>query len=350
MITDADVKYMRMAVSLAETFPDSYRGKAVGAILISAHGLLLGMGTRQTEKNTVGSSGKLYEDKTIHAEFAAIQNAERTHPCMIFSDSTLYTTMEPCLERMKNPAWYPFPPCADKIISSKIGRVVIGASDAWGGGHEKLLEAGIKVEFLPQESTLAKHCRALTENPIIPPGQEENLKQAEAQYGFATKAVENLATALKVVFDSKEEQKPQTVWPRPRLCVDFVVLDASGDWVLLVQRGEEPFKGQWCVPGGMVKEHEQIASAVMRKLQEETGITAARIDQVCVLSDICDDPRGWTVSVVHRIIPHTARERMRPGKNEADLKWFKTDELPQDLVLGFGDVINTVAAAYREKM
>lgn len=99
-----------------------------------------------------------------------------------------------------------------------------------------------------------------------------------------------------------------------------------------------------------MRENEQIQMAVMRKLQEETGITAARIDQIGIYSDICKDPRGWTVSIVHLIIPHTDQKNIRPGKTEADVRWFKTTELPQNIVVGFDDTIRSVAKQYREKL
>ncbi|SPF38174.1 NUDIX domain protein [Candidatus Desulfosporosinus infrequens] len=44
------------------------------------------------------------------------------------------------------------------------------------------------------------------------------------------------------------------------------------DKVLLVQRGHNPGKGMWTIPGGYVDQGESIAAAIIREIQEETGI------------------------------------------------------------------------------
>ena len=53
------------------------------------------------------------------------------------------------------------------------------------------------------------------------------------------------------------------------LAVDAAV--RRGDQVLLIQRGNEPWKGAWALPGGFVDYGEDPTDAVLRELQEETG-------------------------------------------------------------------------------
>ncbi len=54
-------------------------------------------------------------------------------------------------------------------------------------------------------------------------------------------------------------------------CVDAVVVQSGH--VLLVQRGKQPGKGLWALPGGHVNEDETFANAVVRELKEETRIS-----------------------------------------------------------------------------
>lgn len=49
------------------------------------------------------------------------------------------------------------------------------------------------------------------------------------------------------------------------------------DKVLLVQRQCNPGKGMWTIPGGYVDHKESIGEAIIREIQEETGINAKPI-------------------------------------------------------------------------
>jgi 8-oxo-dGTP diphosphatase len=54
-------------------------------------------------------------------------------------------------------------------------------------------------------------------------------------------------------------------------CVGAVVQDAAGR-LLLIQRGQEPSRGLWSLPGGRVEAGETTEQAVEREVLEETGL------------------------------------------------------------------------------
>jgi 8-oxo-dGTP diphosphatase len=58
-------------------------------------------------------------------------------------------------------------------------------------------------------------------------------------------------------------------YPRPMLTADCVVVRHRAE-VLLVRRGNEPYKGCWALPGGFMEMDESIERCAVRELMEET--------------------------------------------------------------------------------
>jgi len=71
---------------------------------------------------------------------------------------------------------------------------------------------------------------------------------------------------------------------RPVVGVGAVVVHEGR--VLLIRRGQEPLRGRWLVPGGTVEWGETLADALVREVQEETGLTVRPREVVAVLDRI----------------------------------------------------------------
>ena len=56
--------------------------------------------------------------------------------------------------------------------------------------------------------------------------------------------------------------------------------------VLLVQRGREPLKGKWSLPGGMLELGESLTQGVVREVQEETGLDVEAVELVELIDRI----------------------------------------------------------------
>ncbi|MGA8853513.1 MAG: NUDIX hydrolase [Christiangramia sp.] len=110
--------------------------------------------------------------------------------------------------------------------------------------------------------------------------------------------------------------------------------------VLLIQRKNDPFKDQWALPGGFVDEGENLETAAMRELEEETGVKVSSMQQIQAFGEPGRDPRGHTVSIafLSRIY---CEEDLNPSDDAKDAKWFEIEKLP-DMKLAFDhdEIIN----------
>lgn len=118
-------------------------------------------------------------------------------------------------------------------------------------------------------------------------------------------------------------------YPRPALTVDSIVFTKENDvtFVLLIQRGKEPFKNKWALPGGFVNIDELLETACRRELEEETGLKLNKMEQIKAYDSIDRDPRHRTISVVFSA-ELMEKQEVKGGDDAARAKWFSLNELP----------------------
>jgi 8-oxo-dGTP diphosphatase len=108
-------------------------------------------------------------------------------------------------------------------------------------------------------------------------------------------------------------------------CVGAVVFDAAGR-LLLVQRGQEPARGQWSIPGGRVDDGESHQQAVVRELQEETGLAGRVLREVGTVRR--QAPSGGTY-VIRDFLVETDEAEPVAGDDAMAAGWFAVEELDE---------------------
>lgn len=89
-------------------------------------------------------------------------------------------------------------------------------------------------------------------------------------------------------------------FPPVGVAVDIVLMTISdGELrILLIRRGQPPFRDAWALPGGFVQPNETLDSAALRELAEETGITQpGHLAQLATYGHPERDPRQRVVTV-----------------------------------------------------
>ena len=125
--------------------------------------------------------------------------------------------------------------------------------------------------------------------------------------------------------------------------VDAVVFSvrAGGTDVLLIKRKKDPYKGQWAVPGGFIEMDEELEDAVARELNEETGLTGVRLEQLRAFGKCGRDPRGRQISVAFTGTITEGRDKVRAGDDAAEARWFNIRNLPENMAFDHDEMIRT---------
>lgn len=123
--------------------------------------------------------------------------------------------------------------------------------------------------------------------------------------------------------------RSRTARPAVAVTVDLVVLTVRSDRlaVLLVERGEQPFRGRQALPGGFLLPQEDLDAAAARELAEETGLAegSVHLEQLASYGTPDRDPRQRVVTVCYLAL---APDLPTPtaGTDAAAAAWTPVDD------------------------
>jgi ADP-ribose pyrophosphatase YjhB (NUDIX family) len=116
---------------------------------------------------------------------------------------------------------------------------------------------------------------------------------------------------------------------RPIIGVGAIIL--KRDRILMAQRGKEPLKGSWSLPGGALETGESLADGVRREVREETSLDIRPIGVLEIFERIMRDASGAPeyhyvlIDYMCRIVGGT----LAPGDDVCAVEWVRCRDLPK---------------------
>ncbi|MBR5372697.1 MAG: NUDIX hydrolase [Oscillospiraceae bacterium] len=95
--------------------------------------------------------------------------------------------------------------------------------------------------------------------------------------------------------------------------------------ILLIRRGNHPFRDMWALPGGFLQKGETVEECALREFQEETDVRPVSIMPVGVFSEPERDPRGWIISHAYVSIISEESVKQTGMDDAADAQWFSVN-------------------------
>jgi 8-oxo-dGTP diphosphatase len=140
-----------------------------------------------------------------------------------------------------------------------------------------------------------------------------------------------------------DQPSPSVPSSRPQLAVSAAIF--RDDRILLVRRARSPAKGLYTLPGGRVEFGESLASALLREVDEETGLKIEIAGLAGWREVLPGLGNGGHFVIMSFAVRWVANEVVLNDELD-DFKWVTTDSLGDDLGLTDG-LAEIIAAAMR---
>jgi len=97
--------------------------------------------------------------------------------------------------------------------------------------------------------------------------------------------------------------------------------------VLMIKRGDEPFKGKWAMPGDLVYPTEDLNEAPRRVLKELTGLDNVFLEQVYTFGKVNRHPVGRVITVAYYALVNINMVNPKAASFANEVAWLSVDEI-----------------------
>jgi 8-oxo-dGTP diphosphatase len=154
-----------------------------------------------------------------------------------------------------------------------------------------------------------------------------------------------------MILNEKTKKWESEYW-HPAVTTDAVVFGFDGEHlnVLLIERGGEPFKGAWALPGGFITPKDESAeAAVYRELNEETNVEGIYLEELQTFSKAGRDPRERVITIAFFALVVKDQYKIKGGDDARIAKWFPIDDLPQ-LAFDHNEIIQVALERLQQRI
>jgi 8-oxo-dGTP diphosphatase len=97
--------------------------------------------------------------------------------------------------------------------------------------------------------------------------------------------------------------------------------------VLLIKRGQDPYKGKWGLPGDLVYPNEDLSTAAGRVLYELTGLKNVFLEQVRAFGEVNRHPLGRVITIAYYSLIKISDYEVTPASFAKKAKWHSVSEV-----------------------
>ena len=140
-------------------------------------------------------------------------------------------------------------------------------------------------------------------------------------------------------------------YPHPAVTTDCVIFgfDGSSINIILIERGLDPYKGAWALPGGFLSMDETVEEGARRELREETNIQDIYLEQFHVFSEVDRDPRERVLTVAFFALVSKNDFQVIAGDDASKAQWHEWNHLPS-LAFDHVEIIRMAREKLQEKL